>query len=187
MLQNEPTPQPDTDTEQSADIVDGAGAVGKVSWVLTGPDGEVKESGTSYNTITTVGDQLLSERAVGITTLGVPTGMKLGTGTTAAAKTGAGAALGATYLAGSNVPFNPATPASGPNGAIRRITFTGVWAAGVATTVNPITEAVIVNDAGTNATSTAANTYSRVILVPAVGSKGAQDSLSLVWDWNIGT
>ena len=55
MLQNEPTPQPDTDTERSGDIVDGAGATGQVSWVLTGPDGEVKESGTAYNTITTYG------------------------------------------------------------------------------------------------------------------------------------
>jgi hypothetical protein len=57
----------------------------------------------------------------------------------------------------------------------------------VATTASPITEAVIVNDSATNATSTAANTYSRVLLSPAVGSKGAQDSLTLVWDWNVGT
>jgi hypothetical protein len=62
-----------------------------------------------------------------------------------------------------------------------------VYVAGVATTASPITEAVIVNDSATNATSTAANTYSRVLLSPAVGSKGAQDSLTLVWDWNVGT
>jgi hypothetical protein len=108
VLQNEPTPA-DTDTERPADIASGAGATGQVSWVLTGPDGEVKESGTAYNTITQIGDQLLGERAVGITTLGLPTGMKLGAGSTAAAKTGAGAAL-VTYLTASNVAFNPATP-----------------------------------------------------------------------------
>jgi hypothetical protein len=186
VLQNEPTPT-DTDTERPGDVVDGAGVTGQVSWVLTGPDGEVKESGTAHNTITQVGDQLLGERAVGITTLGPPNGMKLGTGSTAAAKTGAGAALGATYLTGSNVVFNPATPVSTLNGALRQIRFTGVWAAGVATTASPITEAVIVNDQASNATSTAANTYSRVILNPAVGSKGTQDSLTLTWDWNVGT
>jgi hypothetical protein len=185
VLQNEPTPA-DTDTERPADIASGAGATGQVSWVLTGPDGEVKESGTAYNTITQIGDQLLGERAVGITTLGLPTGMKLGAGSTAAAKTGAGAAL-VTYLTASNVAFNPATPVSSLNGALRQIRYTGVWAAGVATTASPITEAVIVNDSATNATSTAANTYSRVLLSPAVGSKGAQDSLTLVWDWNVGT
>jgi hypothetical protein len=187
--QNEPNPtDTDTDTERVADLVSGAGATGQVSWVLTGPDGEVKESGTAHNTITTIGDQRLSEAAaLASPTVLIPNGAKLGTGATAASKTGAGAFLGS-YLPDSHVGFQ-GTPASGPNGALRQIRFTIVWAAGRATTASQITEAVIVNDyaAGTNATSTAANTLSRVILTPAVGSKGAQDALTLIWDWNIGT
>jgi hypothetical protein len=187
--QNEPNPtDTDTDTERVADLVSGAGATGQVSWVLTGPDGEVKESGTAHNTITTIGDQRLSEAAaLASPTVLIPNGAKLGTGATAASKTGAGAFLGS-YLPDSHVGFQ-GTPASGPNGALRQIRFTIVWAAGRATTASQITEAVIVNDyaAGNNTTSTAANTLSRVILTPAVGSKGAQDALTLIWDWNIGT
>jgi len=55
------------------------------------------------NLITQVGDQYYGERAAGI---GSPpnqvTGMRLGTGSTAVAKTGAGAAI-VTYTTGSNV------------------------------------------------------------------------------------
>ena len=190
MLQNEPIPA-DVDTERPGDIVDGAGATGVVRWVLTGPDGEVKESGTAYNTITRIGDQVLGERGAGLAGApAAPNGMKLGTGSTAAGKTGAAAAAIAsgTYLADSHIALQ-GVPGSTLNGALRQIRYTGVWAAGKATTAGAITEAVIVNDyaSGTNATSPEANTLSRVILTPAVGSKGAQDSLTLIWDWNVGT
>ena len=92
-----------------------SGIKGKVDWVLTGPDGEVKDRGVSYNLITDVGDALYGSRAIaGINSNGVsadtqPTGMKLGTGTTAVAKNGAGAAL-ATYLSGSNLAFDSTFP-----------------------------------------------------------------------------
>ena len=183
MLQNEPTPQPDT---ESADLESGAGATGEVTWVLTGPDGEVKSSGTNHNTITQVGDQVLAERAVGITTTAAANGVKLGSGTTAEAKTGAGAGL-VTYLPDSHIALP--TPTSSVVSNKRQLVFTAVWPAGKATAAGNITEAAIVNDyaSGTNATSTAANTLARVILTPTVPSKAAGDSLTLTWTWNIGT
>jgi hypothetical protein len=188
VLNTEPTP-----TTEEGVIVDGAGATGTVTWILRDEStGEIKQSGVAYNTITRVGDQRLGEGgALPTPAVGIPNGMKLGTGTTAAGKTGAAAAAIAsgTYLADSHIPFSVNPPASSLNGALRQIRFTGVWAAGKATTAGAITEAVIVNDynAAQNVTSPEANTLSRVILTPAVGSKGAQDSLTLIWDWNVGT
>jgi hypothetical protein len=164
---------------------DATGVVGRVSWVLTGPDGKVKRRGTSYNTITQVGDQRLGEAAAGVAGApAAPTGMKLGTGTTAPAKTGAGAAI-VTYVANSNQAIG--TPTSALNGVLRRITYTATFAAGKATTAGTITEVALVNDAiATDATSTAANTLSRALLT-GLGSKGAADSLALTYTWDVGT
>ena len=172
---------------QDGTIRDGVTVEGKVEWVLRGPDGKVKESGRAFNTITRIGDQRLGEGGVGIAGApAVPNGMKLGAGSTAPAKVDPGASL-TTYLANSHVAIG--TPTSGLQGAVRRITFTATWAAGKATTASAITEAVIVNDyaAGTDATSTAANTLSRVLLSPAIGSKGANDTLTVTWTWDVGT
>jgi len=58
--------------------------------------------------------------------------------------------------------------------------YRSTWAAGVATS-STINEAVIVNDAGTNATSTSANTYARTVLTTV--NKGASDSLVITWNW----
>ena len=164
---------------------DGSGVEGRVEWVLTGPDGKVKGRGTAFNVITQVGDQRLGEAGAGIAGApAAPTGMKLGSGSTAPAKTGAGAAL-VTYLANSNQAIG--TPTSALNGAVRRITYAATFAAGKATTASAITEAALVNDTiATDATSTAANTLSRVLLT-GIGSKGASDTLALTWTWDVGT
>ncbi len=157
---------------------------GKVAWELRGPDGEVKRSGTAFNTITQVGDQMYGERGAGLGSApAAPTGMKLGGGSTAPAKTGAGAAL-VTYLANSHQAFS-GTPTSGLNGTVRRITYAATFAAGKATTGAAITEAVIVNEALTDATSAVANTIARVLLT-GIGSKGAGDTLTLTWTHDIG-
>ena len=129
------------------------------------------------NLITTTGDNWYVGRAA--LTSGQPaaaTGMKLGTGATAVAKTGAGAAL-ATYLAGSNKAFDATFPSVAANVA----TFKRTYVAGEATTASNITEAVIVNDTiGTDATSAAGNTISRVLLA-SPAPKAAGDSLTVTW------
>ena len=149
--------------------------------------GNLKDRRECKNLITTVGDQYLAQKAiVGISPASpsAPTainGMKLGTGTTAAAKSGAGGAL-VTYLSGSNAPFDASFPAAAAVAGTDTgwtANFQTSWAAGVAT--GALTEAVIVNDQATNATSTAANTYSRTVF--SVINKGASDTLVGTWKW----
>jgi hypothetical protein len=161
---------------------DHVGFVGIVTVELRGPDGELKGFFEGHNLVTQVGDQYYGERAAAIS--GAPaviTGMKLGTGSTAVAKTGAGAAL-VTYLSGSNKALDGGYPTSSLQSGSRQITYRRTYAAGEATTASAITEAVLVNDTiTTDATSVAANTISRVI-VAGVGSKGASDTLTVTWN-----
>lgn len=166
-------------------VTDVAPLKGKVHVELRGPDGEVKQEYTTTNIITQTGNQYYAERAAGI---GSPpaqvTGMRLGTGTTAVATTGAGAAL-VTYKAGSNATIIAPTSGAGA-GTSRRITWGGSWAAGVATDT-ALAEAVIVNDTiATDATSAAGATIARVLLSPVI-NKGATDTLNLTWQHDLGT
>jgi len=153
---------------------------GHVLIELFGPDGKLKFRKETKNLVTSVGDQLYASRGAGLTTSALPTGMKLGAGSTAVAKSGAGAAL-VTYLSGSNQAFDSTFPSA----TAGVVTYKVTYAAGTATTASPITEAVIVTDTiSTNATSTAANTIARV-LISGVGSKAAGDSLSITWTHTI--
>jgi hypothetical protein len=138
------------------------------------------------NLVTTAGDQYYAQKAiVGIAPASpsAPTamnGMKLGTGTTAVAKSGAGAAL-VTYLTASNVAFDATFPSAAAVAGTDtgwNATYKTTWAAGVATSAT-INEVVIVNDQATNATSTAANSIARAVI--STVNKGASDSLAITW------
>jgi hypothetical protein len=140
------------------------------------------------NLITDAGDLYIAQKIItGISPANpsaptAMTGMKLGTGATAAAKSGAGGAL-VTYLSGSNVTFDATYPQTANLGAGLGVNavYRCTWAAGVATN-GAITEVVIVNDAATNATSTAGNTASRALFGSAI-NKTATDSLVVTWNW----
>lgn len=140
---------------------------------------------TIHNLITDAGDLYIAGKVItGISPANpsAPTamnGMKLGTGTTAVAKSGAGGAL-VTYLSGSNVAFDATYPQTQNLGAGLGVNavYKTTWAAGVATN-SAITEAVIVNDQGTNATSSAANTISRIVFTAV--NKAAGDTLAITW------
>jgi hypothetical protein len=161
-------------------LKDPQGVKGECRWTLRGPDGRIKTHGVNHNLITQVGDQVYGERGAGIAgAAAAPTGMKLGTGSTATAKTGAGAAL-VTYLSGSQQAFDGTYPQSSLASSSRRITYKVTYAAGTATTATPIAEAVIVNETLTNATSAASATVSRVLVSPTV-VKAAGDTLTLTW------
>lgn len=158
---------------------DAAGIKGHVVVELRGPDGELKGRCEVDNLITSVGDQYYAGRAA--LTAGLPaqvTGFRLGTGSTAVAKSGAGAAI-VTYLSGSN----KANDATFPTVVAGVVTYKRTYAAGEATTASPITEAVLNNDtiANDNATTaTAANTIARVLL-SGIAAKGALDTLTITW------
>jgi hypothetical protein len=106
-------------------------------------------------------------------------GMKLGTGSTAVAKNGAGAAL-VTYTSGSQQAFDATWPQSSSSSG-RRIQYKTTYAAGTAT-ASGLNEVVIVNEnVFADATTAAANTISRALLSPVV-NKGASDSLAITWN-----
>ena len=155
---------------------------------LFGPDGELKECQTVHNLITDAGDLYYAGKAIALGQPANPaaptimSGMKLGTGTTAVAKAGAGAAL-VTYTAGQNAnkPFDATFPQTVNLGAGLGVNgqYKSTWAAGQFTNA-AIAEAVIVNDAGTDATSTAANTAHRIVFTAI--NKTASDTLVITWN-----
>lgn len=117
--------------------------------------------------------------ATSFTAQGPAAGMKLGTGSTAVAKNGAGAAL-VTYLSNSHQALDATYPQGSGTSGGRVITHKVTYAAGKATTASAITEVVIFLDFLADATSSAANTISRALLA-GIGSKGASDTLTVTW------
>lgn len=148
-------------------------------------DGDLKEVVEVDNLITDAGDLYYAGMAIALVTPAAPaqptkmTGMKLGTGTTAAAKAGAGAAL-VTYISGSNNPFDATWPQTSNLGAGLGVLgqYKTSWLAGDVTN-SAITEAVIVNDAATDATTSAANTSHRIVFTAI--NKLSTDSLVITW------
>jgi hypothetical protein len=185
-LKEERQPEPPAPNVVDAAEAEKAGLQGEALIQVIGPDGEVKEERRAENLITDAGDLYYAGKAItGIAPASpsAPTamsGMKLGTGTTAAAKAGAGGAL-VTYISGSNNPFDASFPATQNLGAGLGVNgqYKTTWAAGDVTN-SAITEAVIVNDAATDATSTAANTSHRVVFTAI--NKTASDSLVITWN-----
>jgi hypothetical protein len=172
--------------ERRRQFEDLTGVVGFGTFDLFTEWGELKVRRWFENLITDAGDLYNVTRILAAVTPAAPadatkvTGMKLGTGTTAAAKNGAGAAL-VTYLTASNVAFDATWPKAVNLGAGLGVNaqYQTTWPAGTATNA-AITEAVIVNDAGTNATSTAANTISRTVFTAI--NKTASDVLVGTWN-----
>lgn len=173
--------------DQAAAIKAGRGVVGfGVLELRDERTGRLKLVLPFANLITTAGDQYYAQKGiVGIApaNASAPTavsGMKLGTGTTAAAKSGAGAAL-VTYVTGSNRAFDSTYPqASAVGGDLGWLaTYKTTWPAGTVTN-STLNEAVIVNDSATDATSSAANSISRFVFGATV-NKTATDSLAATW------
>jgi hypothetical protein len=168
---------------RSPSVIEISGIVGTVVAELFGPDGELKARCEGHNLITQYGDQVVTERAAGIAGLSAPTGMRIGTGSTAAAKTGAGAAI-VTKITGGNKAFDATYPQSSQNGAARRITWKTTYNAGEGTTALNITEVVLVNDTiATDTATPATGTVARFVLT-GLGVKGANDTLALTWTWD---
>lgn len=159
--------------------------VGTGSIKLIDSNGRIKYYEVLPNLITTAGDLYYVTRAASAVAPAAPadatkmTGMKLGKGTATPTKSGAAAALG-TYKTGSNILFSSTYPTVTAIGVDigYRLTYYCTWGPGVATDT-ALTEAVIVNDAAANATSTAANSISRITYTAI--NKQAGDTLSISW------
>lgn len=162
------------------------GTTGYGEAVLRGPDGEIKQRVEFKNLITDKGDEYYSKKAavsVGDYGSSAPTavnGMKLGTGTTAAAKSGAGSSI-VTYISGSNNALDASSPTCSAVGTDVGwyIIYTVTWAAGDATNA-AIAEVALVNDQASDDIGSAAETYARAVLSSTV-DKAAGDSLTIVW------
>lgn len=167
---------------------DNAGSRGFACIDLYGPDGQPKLRRVVKNLITDLGDDYEAKKiitAIAPANAAAPsaaTCMKLGTGSTAVAKAGAGAGI-VTYLSGSNLAFDATYPQTANLGAGLGVTavYRVTWAAGVATSAT-INECVIAIT-NANSTSVAADCYSRILT--GLVNKGALDSLQITWSWKL--
>ena len=155
-----------------------SGLSGEIVLTCTAEDGTVRWTETVKNLITTNGDNYYAQRALSAVAPTAPgdatkvTCMKLGTGTTAAAKTGAGAAALGSYITGSNTAFSSV---SRTNNAI---TYNASWAAGTAT--NSAISEIVICVTNANSTSAESDTIARAVISPA-RNKAAGDTLTAAW------
>lgn len=174
--------------EIARQLTDNIGKVGYGIVELFDGDMKLKSVTPFANLITDAGDLYYAQKCiVGIAPASpsAPTamsGMKLGNqaSPTAPTKSGAAAALQA-YKTGSNLAFDSTFPSTANLGGGLGVNdvYKTTWPAGTATDT-ALTEAVIVNDAATNATSTAANTLCRTTF--SSQNKGASDTLAITWN-----
>lgn len=162
------------------------GLVGFGVWRLWNGDGDLVVEQPFANLVTDKGDEYAAKKlavAIGPSAPSAPsaaTGMKLGSvSSTAPGKSGTGAAL-QTYLTSTNRTFDSGATTTNLGGGLGWIVTVGcTWPTG--STITGIVEAVIVNDAATNATSTAANTYART--TGSSVTKGTTDTFAITWNW----
>ena len=166
--------------ERPADAV---GFGGIVHAQLFGPDGKLKQYEYGYNLVTDYGDDVIATRLI-LDAVEIVTGMKLGTGATAAAKNGAGAAI-VTYEAGSNEDLDaPATEATKGAGAGWRTTYVCTWIAGDVTEV-ALAEVVLTNETPlTDVASVVGDTVARFVFGATI-DKQAGDSLVVTWQIDV--
>jgi hypothetical protein len=176
-------------TASPRDWAEAMGPTGLLAYTLRGPGGELKQAGVCANLITDAGDLYTANRIIAGVAPAAPAdvtkaiGMKLGTGTTPAAKNAGGAVLG-TYTAGSHRAFDAGKPDIVNLGAGLGVQarYVSTYPAGVVTQ-SGLAEAIIAIEATlTDATNTAGTTACRGLLSPVV-NKGAADTLTLTWTW----
>lgn len=165
------------------------GLLGFGAAILFSEEGDVLQENLFCNLVTDVGDTYYAAMGCALVTPATPAhptlacGMKLGTGSTAVAKSGAGAAL-VTYPTGitADKAFDATFPSSASlgGGLGANISYQTTWTAGQATT-SGLNEAVIVNESSlTDTGNAAATTIARTILSSTV-NKGASDTLAILW------
>lgn len=147
--------------------------------VLYGPDGHVKYEEWGENLVTDYGDQFSAEREY-LDATDIVSGMRLGTGNTAAAKNGAGAAI-VTYISGSNEDLDgAATDSDLGAGSGHRTEYECTWAAGDVTN-GAIAEVALSNETPlTDVSGAVGNTVARFVFSSTI-DKQADDILVVTW------
>ncbi len=153
--------------------------VSNVHVVLTGPDGVVKYDEWIENLVTDYGDQFIAEREY-LDATDVISGMRLGTGSTAASKAGAGGAI-VTYISGSQEALDAtATDSDLGAGSGHRTQYVCTWIAGDVTN-SAIAETVLTNETPiTDVAGAVGNTVARFVFASTI-DKQAADQLVVTW------
>lgn len=150
---------------------------GEVIAELYGPNGELKQRLVQHNLVTSNGDQYCAKKLYSAPT--AMSGMKLGTATTAAAKSGAGSFQAvADYVSGSAHAFDATYPKAGATNDIAQYKVT--WAAGEGTNAN-INRVSIVNNTTDAGEADGTNTLAIAVFSGAI-NKGASDTLAVTWN-----
>ncbi len=158
---------------------DAVGFGGIVHARLFDKAGVLKQHEAGYNLVTDYGDEHVGERMYN-DAFDIVTGMRLGTGTTAAAKAGAGAAI-VTYETGSFELLDAvASGADKGAGLGWRVTHVCTWDAGDVTEV-ALAEVVLSDENPlTDVAGVVGDTVARFVF-PATIDKQAGDSLEVTW------
>jgi hypothetical protein len=150
---------------------------GWVVAVLRGPDGKVKQRVEQHNLVTDQGD-IFAASAIYTAAYSV-WGMKLGTASTAASKSGAGSFIAVgDYVSGSNKALDDSTPKAGGSNDITQ--FRRLYAAGEGTSAT-INRVAIVGNTADNGEADADDTYAIAVFGAQI-AKGADDTLTVTWN-----
>jgi len=156
---------------------------GIVDVKLFGPDGNLKYHEQGRNLVTDYGDDMIATRMFD-DAIEIVTGMKLGTGATAAAKNGAGATL-VTWLTTSNEALDAtATEATKGAGAGWRTTFVCTWVAGDITN-GALAEVVLTNETPLTSVDSAVSDVIARYVFGATIDKQAGDELVVTWNIDV--
>jgi hypothetical protein len=156
---------------------DGMCLRGEVIAVLRGPDGKVKGRQVTHNLVTDQGDNFAKSA---IYTAAYATwGMKLGTASTAASKSGAGSFIAVgDYVSGSAKALDDSTPKQGASANICQ--FRRLWAAGEGTSAT-INRVAIVDNTTDAGEADATHTFAIAVFAAQI-AKGADDTLTVTWN-----
>jgi len=153
------------------------GVTGEVIAEVRGPDGKLKSRQVTHNLVTGQGDKFAA--AAIYTAAYSGWGMKLGTASTAASKTGAGSYIAvADYVSGSAKALDDSTPKAGATDDICQ--FRRLWAAGEGT--NSTINRVAITDNTTDAGEADATHTFAIAVFAAQIAKGADDTLTVTWN-----
>lgn len=150
---------------------------GHVIAELCGPDGKLKQRLEQHNIVTTNGDALAAAALYSAAVSGW--GMKLGTATTEAAKSGAGSFIATgDYISGSAKALDNSTPKQGSSAGI--VQFRRLWAAGEGTS-NTINRVAIVDNTTDAGEADASHTFAISVFADQI-AKAAGDTLTVTWN-----
>lgn len=164
-------------------VIDRALIVGHVTAILRGPDGVIKQIEEGYNLVTDNGDEEIARR-IALDAEDIVTGMRLGTGLTAAAKNGAGANI-VTYISGSQEALDAAATFSDLGAGLgHRTIHICTWIAGDVTN-SAIAETVLTSETPiTDVAGALGNVVARFVFAATI-DKQSGDSLEVTWNLDV--